>query len=166
MNEYKESDKTSFENSYIKVGIILIVFGILFACEDLFKIDLLYKFWPLIITILGIGFIKIFLRREKREVLFVGIGTYLICFSLLSLYLNFTEWSQMNFLWPLFITFIGVVFIVIYFFRTNHKMYLFVALVMLSISIVFFLIFSFNLHLWWIVFILIGISILIVGRLK
>lgn len=150
-------------HNYLKLGISCIVLGLVFALETLSGSNLLYKLWPLIATIMGVGYIGIFHKRQCREGFFLGIGIYLILFSLLSLYCNFTSWQHLLFLWPLFISFLGISLISTVIFSHRNKLLLFLGFIVLSISIAFFGVFTINYRLWWIILILLGISILIVG---
>ena len=148
------------------IGIFLIIIGIIFAIENYYNFYILYKLWPLFITFLGAGFLGIFTKRGRREAVFLGIGLYLILFSIFSLYLNFASWATLTFLWPVFIGLFGVTFLSIYFFHLKNKIYLFIALIMISITIVFFVVFTLSGDFWWLTFILIGLSIIIAGRLQ
>ena len=90
-------------NNNLKVGLFFIIAGLIFAVETFFKVRILYKLWPTILIILGSGLINIFFIRKKRDVLFFGMGAYLILFSLLALCCNFSSWEYAGNLWPLFI---------------------------------------------------------------
>jgi hypothetical protein len=151
-------------NDYYKVGLFLTVTGIIFAVETFFKIRILYKLWPVIITILGAGFINIFFIRKRSNAAFLWIGAYLVLFSLLAFYCNFYSWGHLSQLWPLFISFSGISFVSVFFFNLKNKMYLFTGLLLLSVSIVFFIVFSVSSKYWWTSFLLIGISVLAAGK--
>lgn len=147
-----------------KVGLFFIIAGMIFAVETIFRVRILYKLWPVILIILGSGLINIFFIRKRRDILFFWFGIYLFLFSCLALYCNFSSWEYAGSLWPLFITFAGLSFLAIFITKPIRKIYLFIALVLLSISIVFFLVFSFSSKYWWTIFMFIGISILTSGR--
>lgn len=163
MKQHKKQ-KHLIQENYKKLGIVFIFLGLIFATETFFKIRILYKVWPVIITILGMGYIGIFYKRESREGFFLGIGVYLILFSFLALYCNFTSWKQLSFLWPLFVVFLGISFIAIVIFKLKNKLLLFLGLIMVSISITFFLTSSIHSKFWWSILIFLGISILVMGR--
>jgi len=151
-------------NDNLKVGFFFIAAGLIFAVETIFKVKILYKLWPIILIILGSGLINIYFLRKKRDVVFFGMAMYIIFFSLLALYCNFSSWEYAGKLWPLFISFAGLSFLSIFISKPVNKIYLFLGLVLLSISIVFFLVFSFSSQYWWTIFMFIGISILASGR--
>ncbi|HOK40367.1 MAG TPA: hypothetical protein PLD27_04935 [bacterium] len=147
-----------------RFGLLFIFLGLLFGVETYLNYYFLYKLWPLFITILGAGFVGIFYKREKREAIYLGIGSYLIAFSFLALYCNFFSWVHLSFLWPLFIFFFALSFLSIYFLFAKHIIFLFAFLFFLSISLLFFVVFSISGKLWWLIFIFIGSSILILDK--
>jgi hypothetical protein len=147
-------------SSHGKFAIYLLVIGALLAIDSFTKTSFAYKLWPLLITLIGIGFLGIFWQRAKREFIYLSIGIYFIGFSAIALYCNFTSWSVLSTLWPLFITILGVAFIAAVIFSRRKRLSLLVGLLLLSLSAVFFLIFSVSAQLWWTAFILAGLSIL------
>jgi len=147
-----------------RVGIFLIILGALFGLEANFHIRILSRLWPLLLTSIGAGFIGIFYKREKREAIYLGLGIYVICFSIMALYFNFTTWEMLSFLWPLFLGFAGISFLITYIFYRRDKVNLFLAAILFSITIIFFLVFSISHNFWWFIFILLGVSILITGK--
>jgi hypothetical protein len=151
-------------NDYYRIGLVLIATGLVFAFETLFKVRILYKLWPVIITIMGMGFVKIFLLRKSKEIEFLGIGSYLIFFSFLAFYCNFYSWWHLGKLWPLFITSAGLSFLSIYLFNLKKRMYLLMGLILLSISVVFFIVFDISSKYWWTILILMGISVISTGK--
>lgn len=159
-------NKTSSSISHIRFAILLIAIGALFALNTFLSIPIIYKLWPLLITTLSIGFLEIFVKRKKRDQSFLSIGTYLFCFSILSFYCNFTTWNNLGFLWPLFIMFIGITFLNIYIFFNLKKINLFLGILFILISILFFILFSNNSEYWWLVLILGGISIIITEKIS
>ncbi len=152
--------------SYSRFAFILITIGILIALESFFKLGIVFKLWPVLTLILGGGLIGIYKQRKTTGLLFLGSGEYLILFSILALYCNFTSWSRMSFLWPLFIIFMGVVFFTLYGADRKKRSFLFLGLVLISLSIFFYLMFKVDLQYWWSIFILVGISILISEKTK
>lgn len=147
-----------------RMGIFLIVLGILFGLETYLNIRILSSLWPLLLTSIGGGFIGIFYKREKREAIYLGIGIYIICFSIIALYCNFTSWGKLGVLWPLFLGFAGLSFLITHLFYRRAKVYLLLSAMLFSIMIIFFLVFSISHNFWWLIFILLGISILITGK--
>lgn len=152
--------------SHVRLALFLIIIGSLFGIDTIVGIPIIYKLWPILISFLSIGFFGIFFTRQKLDSLFLGIGIYLFCFSILALYCNFTSWSSMKFLWPLFILFLGVVFFNIYFFCKQSRINIFLGILFISLSSLFFLVFNGNSEYWWTVMILAGFSILITEKVS
>ena len=161
------STMKDFENTtYRRLAIFLIMIGLLFAFDSLLRLSFIYKLWPVIILILGIGLVGIFVKRKASGDIFLAVGEYLICFSGLAFYCNFTSWRNMSEIWPLFIAFLGIVFVTLFILHSKKRFLLLLGLLHLSLSIFFFLIFSLTGQLWWTIFILVGLSILVSGRIR
>ena len=161
---------TSIKNiestTYMRLAVLFIVSGLLLAVDSLLKLNIIYKLWPLLILILGTGFTGVYLKQKPRGVFCLVIGEYLLLFSLMALYFNFTTWRSISVLWPLFVAFLGLIFVSLYLFGKKNKLSLFVGLLFISLSFFFFIIFSTSGQYWWIVLILIGLSIFVSGKLK
>jgi hypothetical protein len=143
--------------------LILFALGILFALETHLEVRILSRLWPLLLTSLGGGFVGIFYVRERREPFFLGIGVYLVSFSLLALYCSLTSWSRMAELWPLFIGFLGLSFLAIYLVSARELIYLFFIILFFSACFVFLLVFSISPHFWWILFFFLGLAVYVLG---
>lgn len=156
----KEINNTEY-TTYTRLANILIVIGILLAIDTIFNLQVIYKLWPLLLTILGVGFIGTYTIRQQRAYgAFLAIGEYCIFFSALALLFNFTSWTVLSSIWPIFITFLGIVLFTLYHFK-RKRLLLFLSVIVLLLSLYFFIIFSYNYNLWWVIFIITGISILI-----
>ena len=147
-------------SSYGRFGIILVLIGLLLAIDSILKLSLIHKLWPVLITIIGIGFIGIFKQRARKEPLYISIGIYSLGFSFLALYCNVTSWSVLTTLWPLFIAILGIALIGNFIFCGQRRMQLLLGLLLISLSLVFFFVFTLDSRLWWTGLILGGISIL------
>ncbi len=153
-------------SSYGRLGILLSAIGVILAVDATAHLSILYKLWPLLCTILGTGFFGIYQQRSRRESSYVIVGTYITGFSILALYCNFTSWSNLSTLWPVFIALMGIAVIAGYLFGNRHPGVLLSGLLSFSIAVVFYLVFSFNHQLWWSVFILVGGSFVISDRAR
>ncbi|HBM15662.1 MAG TPA: hypothetical protein DD381_04870 [Lentisphaeria bacterium] len=147
--------------THIRFAFLLILIGLLLAVDSFFKISLFIKLWPLLALMLGIGFIGIFNKQRKRGFSYLVIGIYLILFTILALFCNFTSWDLLSIYWPIFITFLGVVFLAIYFYRKTSRATLFIGVILIFLSLYFLFIFSLGSDQWWTIFILVGLSILL-----
>ncbi|MBN1114621.1 MAG: hypothetical protein JXA66_04715 [Oligoflexia bacterium] len=151
------------ESNIRKLAVFLFMLGILFAVETYYNYLILNKLWPVILTSLGGGFIAIFFKRKKREPFYLASGVYIICFSILALVCNFTNWDLTR-VWPVFIGFIGISQLALYVFHTRHRLYLFMMFVFFSISVVFYLVFTVSYKFWWTMLFMLGFAMLISVR--
>lgn len=146
---------------HARVAVLMLVIGGLFAVDMFLGWSLAWRLWPLLAMLLGGGLIGIFFSRDRRGAPIFASGVYFICFSALALYCNFTSWSSLSRLWPLFIAFLGISLISVFFVtRRHHRMSLLAGLLLVSCALVFFFVFTIDQRLWWIVFILTGLSVL------
>jgi hypothetical protein len=158
---------TGLDNTTLRrLSFFMIIIGLLFATDSIFHLSFVYKFWPVIVAILGCGFVGIYLKRKPSGKIVMAAGEYLICFSAMALYCNFTSWSHLTSLWPLFIAFLGIIILTIYFSGNKQRLLLFSGLILVSLSIYFALVFSVSGELWWTIFLFVGASILLSGGQK
>lgn len=153
-------------SSYGRLGIMLAFIGILLAIDTLADLSFIYRLWPLVTILLGIGFIGIYIRRSRREGVYIGVGVYIIGFSVLALYCSLTSWTALSTLWPVFIGLMGLSFVFGFFFGDRHPSLLLAGLLFISLALLFYSVFGLNHRLWWIVFILAGISFLIFDKVR
>lgn len=151
---------------YQRFGTLLLILGLIYGLDTYLKLNVASRLWPIIITILGIGFLGIFTKRGLKESSYLGIGIYLICFSGLALYCNFTSWSILVRYWPGFILFLGLSFTFAFVFNKSKRLLFLIGLLLISLSFVFFFVFSVSSTLWWTVFVLTGLSVIIGERVK
>ena len=147
--------------TYRRLGILLILVGLLCAAGSSLGLPVVFKLWPLLVLGLGVGFVGIFAGRRTRGTFYLALGEYLILFSGLALYCNFTSWRSLRHLWPIFIAFLGVVFATLLVFRRRNRFLLFLSLLFVLASASLFLIFSFGTEYWWSA--LVGLSVLVLG---
>jgi hypothetical protein len=149
-----------------RLAILLFVIGALLGIDSVLHLSFMYKLWPLVITMLGIGFIGIFKTRDRREALYLTVGIYLTCFSGLALWCDFSGWGSLKTLWPLFVAFLGIAVTSAYVLCRKKPTWLLIGLLLISTAVVFFLVFSISHDLWWSVFLLAGMSVWISERDK
>ena len=73
-------------SSYGRLGVLLAVIGAILAIDTMANLSVLYKLWPALCTVLGIGFIGIYLQRSRHEAMYIGVGSFFIGFSALAFY--------------------------------------------------------------------------------
>jgi hypothetical protein len=149
-----------------RFAALLIAIGIILGFDSFFNLHFLYRLWPLLITLLGVGFIGIFAQRGRRESVYMGIGIYCLGFSGLALYCSLISWTALATLWPLFIAFLGLSFLAAFIWGLRKRLRLLIGLLLLSTATVFYFVFTINPHLWWTVFVLGGASIMIAERAR
>ncbi|MBN1577807.1 MAG: hypothetical protein JW913_14700 [Chitinispirillaceae bacterium] len=164
MTAIKSGRKTI--SSYGRLGILLAGIGTVLAIDTMADLSVLYKLWPLLCTILGIGFIGIYLQRSRRESAYIGVGSFIIGFSGLALYCNFTSWSVLASFWPAFIILLGIAMIFGFIFGNRRPAILLTGLLFISLGTVFFMVFSLSHKLWWSIFILAGCSMLVFDKVR
>jgi len=153
-------------SSYGRLGILLAIVGTILAVDTMADLAVLYKLWPLLCTMLGIGFIGIYVQRSRREAAYISVGTLIIGFSGLALWCNFTSWSVLASFWPAFIILLGIAMIFGFVFGARRPVLLLTGLLFLSLGTFFFMVFSFSHRLWWLIFILAGCSILVFDKVR
>ncbi len=149
-----------------RLAFLLIVIGVLLALDTFLDLSIVYKLWPMLIAMVGAGLIMIFFEGNSRVPMFLVAGVYLLCFSGLALFCSFTSWDALTSLWPLFVTFLGAVFIALFFFREKDRVYLLPGLLLVSLSAVLAVTQTFGARWWWTIFILTGLSILVAEKAK
>jgi len=147
-----------------RLGVLLIVLGLLFAASSHLGSELVFQLWPLLVMGLGIGFVGIFAKRRGRGAFYLALGEYLILFSGLALYCNFAGWGCLRRLWPVFVAFLAVVFATLFVLYRRRRFLLFFALMFFLLSAFFLLYYSLGSEYWWTILILAGLSILLTGR--
>jgi len=150
--------------SYGRMGILLVAIGVLLAIDSFSRMNIMYKLWPMLCTVSGIGFIGIYQQRARREAAYIVVGSFLIQFSLLALYCNFTTWSALALFWPFFIGMFGVSMILGFIFGKRSPAMFLSGLLTLSAGTVFFLVFGLDPGLWWSIFFLAGGSFFVFDK--
>ena len=147
------------------LSFFLILIGIIFLL-DLFEIiPGISKIWPVFILLLGFGFWLIFFSKKKSNIAELGAGTFLVALSILFFYLNFTTWTQISELWPIFLVIFGFLIFVCYF-SIKSKIFLYIGLLLMILGVVFYLVFAISAKLWPISLILLGISFMALKEVK
>ncbi len=133
--------------TYRRLGILLVAIGAILAAGSCLGRPFVYKLWPALVLILGVGYIGIYAKRRGRGVLYLALGEYLVLFSGLAFYLNFTTsadggsgWRNLGHLWPLFMAFLAVVFGTVFIVGRRGRFVLFLALLLLVSAVFSFLV--------------------------
>ena len=139
---------------FILVGIILILenFGVLMGIS---------KLWPVILLLLGLGFVMLFFERKKQDTVLLWIGSFLMMVSVLFGYLNHTSWMLLAYLWPVFLALVGLSFFFISFY-TEGRVFRYLTLGFFGLFLALFFVFTVSLRLWPVSLIVFGLSLIVV----
>jgi len=147
--------------SFNILAAILILLGIILLLENFHIVDGAWLIWPLVPLILGIGFTMLFFRT-KKDLMLLGLGSFITLISLFFFYLNFTRWSLLAHLWPVFIVILGLTFLACWI-HSKKRVLLYLAMLLIALGISFILIFAISARLWPITLILTGASFIIIS---
>lgn len=159
------NEKRRILNGFSILAFFCVISGLLLLGENYGALPAVHNLWPIASGTLGVGFLLLY-RRRKLESLLVGIGTYLICFSILALVCNFTSWRILKDTWPLFIAFLGISLLCIFLFANRHFLYLLLGSVLIMLALTFFFVFSVDPKLWPLSLILFGISVILLNYFR
>lgn len=152
---------------YTRFAALLIVVGAIAAADAHLELSVIKKFWPVFVTIFSIGLFGIFYQTRPRGGIYLVLGIYLLGFSGMAFYCNFTSWAAMKSIWPVFISLLGVVFVAMSIAKSKGRRFnLITGLFILSVSITLFLVFTHGREYWWSALVLLGLSILITEKAK
>ncbi len=153
---------TANKSRYSVLAFLCISIGALLILENYGYIRGVYNLWPVFPMITGAGFYLLYKDRGKRDSVLLAMGVYLLQFSALAFYENYTSWSGMEYLWPFFVGFLGVSFLSIFVSTGKGIIFFHLGVFLIGLCLIFFLIFSVDYRLWPISLILFGISILLI----
>ena len=146
--------------------IICVLAGALLLLENYGYIPEVHRFWPLLILIVGTGFIFLFWERGRQDPALLGTGVYLVLFSIYAQINNFISWKTVATTWPLFIAFLGISFISIPVVSGRNRPALGIGVGLILLSLVFLIVFSVDYRLWPVSLIAFGFCIWLVRRIK
>lgn len=155
-------ENTLRRGRYNVLAVLCIGIGALLMLENYGFINGVYNLWPVFPLVIGVGFCMLYRDRNRRDLTVLAMGVYLIQFSALAFYENYTSWKSMAYLWPFFVGFLGVSFLAIYASKGTGTVFFHLGMFLIGLCGVFFLIFSVDYRLWPISLVLFGISILLI----
>ena len=148
-------------SSFNVLAGIMIILGIILLLENFHIVDGAWMIWPFLPLILGIGFTMLYFRTRKDLVL-LGLGTFIGLNSLFFFYLNLTSWVLLAYLWPAFIVFVGLTFFACWL-PSRKRVLLYLGMFLTALGISFILIFAISTRLWPLTLVLTGISFIIIS---
>ena len=151
---------TSFN---VLAGVSFLV-GVLLLLGNYNVIPKLDRLWPVFPLFLGSGLGLLYFNRGRKDLVALGLGVFLVCFSILAFYYNFTSWAAISSTWPLFLGFAGISFLVVAYFGNSRPIVFLIGIFLCFLCLVFILVFTVDLRLWPISLVLLGICIFIIRR--
>ena len=148
--------------SLAALASLMIVFGMVMTLETCGLVMGISRLWPAFTLVFGVGFIMLFFNRSGSDAALIWIGAFIVLCSLLFFYLNFTSWSHLAQLWPLFLGIVGLSFLVTHLLRPN-LVFMYLSLSFVALFIAFYLIFGVSLALWPVCLIIFGSSLFVVN---
>ncbi len=146
------------------IAVLSILSGLILILESYGIVHGFWRLWPLFPLILGAGFLLLYFHQARRDTLLMGLGIYLVCCAFLFFFLNYTSWTLLGDLWPLFIGFLGLAFIGPVLGGRWRRIFLPIALGLLLICGVFLLVATVDPRLWPISLVLFGGCLLLIAR--
>ena len=124
----------------------------------------IWRLWPIFPFFLGLGGIWFSGRIEKRDLLSLGIGTFLTLSSVLFFVLNFTSWKLLATAWPVFIGIFGITILIVAYFAKARRWLAISGLFSIFLATIFFMVFAVDANLWPVSLVLFGIWILLIPK--
>jgi hypothetical protein len=149
--------------SVFVLAVVFVIAGAALTLENMKLISGASRLWPAFVEILGIGFTALFFGRKKNDLALLWLGSALIFLGIFFFYLNFTSWTKIATLWPLFLGIAGASFFILYT-KGRVSIFLFLAVALIMLCVVFYLVFGVALMLWPLSLVAFGISLLFVNH--
>lgn len=137
---------------------LLILIGVLVTLENFQLIGCVSVHWPLLLLILGLGFLMLFYQRRRSDAVLLWLGSFLTILALFCYYLNFTSWAHLARLWPIFLGIVGLSFLVLGL-DTRKRLYFYFAGAFIALFVILMLVFTVSTRLWPMSFAVFGVSL-------
>lgn len=148
-------------SQFTALAVLCVVCGALLTLDNVGVLDGVWRFWPIFPLFLGVGSVFFFRSGGKKDIIAFGLGIFLIQISLLFFILNYSSWSLMATLWPVFIGIFGATLVFISYYSQRLKWLLVSGLFFVFLCLTFFMVFTIDEKLWPISLILFGIWVLL-----
>jgi hypothetical protein len=147
------------------LAIVFISAGTVLTLENIHILSGASRVWPGFLLIVGAGFFMLFFERKGDDAVLLFLGTAMSLLGLFFFYLNYSTWTRMATLWPLFLGIAGTSFFSIYF-CNRDRFFLFIALALIMLAALFLIVFGVSLHLWPLSLVAFGVSLLFVNHFR
>ena len=154
---------TPFLKKFDLVAILLIIITPLFLLETFGYLQGVHKLWPIFPFFLGLGFTALCVQKKLKDIIMLGLGTFLVGISCLFFYLNYSSWRNLAHLWPIFAGIFGGTFGVCAVF-SKVKLLWYISISLIGLCVIFLLVFSVSYKLWPIILALFGAAVLIINH--
>jgi drug/metabolite transporter (DMT)-like permease len=144
------------------LSFIFIIFGIFLTLENYQLFIKVSGLWPLLLVVIGIGLIFLFFNRKGKDTGLIWLGSFFASFGIFFLYLNYTSWSDLSYLWPFFLCIVGISFAMSGIFA-KRKVLVYFAIIFIVMFLAFYLVFTISILLWPLSFVVFGLSLLIIN---
>jgi hypothetical protein len=139
---------------------LLILIGVLVTLENFQLIGAVSAHWPLLLIVLGLGFLMLFYQRQRSDAVLLWLGSFLTILAAFCYYLNFTSWARLARLWPIFLGIVGLSFLALGL-DTRRRLYLYFAGSFIALFVILMLVFTVSTRLWPMSFVVFGVSLLV-----
>jgi hypothetical protein len=139
--------------------------GAVVTLENFHVLHGVSRHWPILLSLLGTGFVLLFIQRQRIDPVLLWLGTFLIALSIFFYYLNMTAWTRLATQWPGFLGVAGLSFLAIAV-AQRRPVYAALALVFLGLFVILGLVFSVSTRLWPLSFVVFGLSLLMLDTLR
>jgi len=144
------------------MSVIFIAAGSVLTLENFKILTGLSSHWPLLILALGSGFMFLYFQNGRGDAALIWIATFLLQLGLFFYYLNFTSWSEMARLWPVFLGIVGACFLASTI-ATKNRVFLYISIFFVAAFGALWLVFSVSLLLWPLSMVVFGLSLLLIN---
>lgn len=137
-----------------------IVAGLILMLENLKVIEGVSRLWPVVLFIVGGGFLLLFRDRGRRDSVLVWLGVFFLCLGAFFQYLSFAGWDRMATQWPVFLLILAICFAVASRFTRHGMVMVYIATVFTVLFGSLYLVFGVSLSLWPFSLVAFGLSLL------
>lgn len=149
------------------LAILSMVAGALLLLENHGLVGPVHRLWPVFPGFVGFGLTLVFARRGRRDLVMLGLGSYLLGLAALFLVLNYTRWSLLERAWPVFLALLGVSTLAVApYAQRARQVFWFTGSFLVLLALVFYLVFGLNPRLWPASLVLFGCWILVLTRAR
>ncbi len=149
------------------LAVLSVVVGAMLLLENFGVLEGVHRFWPVFPAFTGVGLVLLFYRKGKGDLVLMGIGSYLMGVSVVFFVCNFSSWGILARAWPAFVALLGVssALASIHARRARSVLWL-TGTFMVTMAVVFTLVFGIRPSLWPSSLVMFGIWILLVTWMR